>query len=77
MYNPYMMTEFQVTGDQKNIWLQFCIMVIHARNDTLIHTCRCHFLALKYIYVHTLKDGCEVSWGFAVKVETPKPPLEI
>lgn len=44
-------------------------------NDTLLHTCRCRFLALKYIYVHTLKDGYEVSWSFAVKVKIAKTPL--
>lgn len=46
-------------------------------NDTLIHTCRCHFLALKYINVHTLNNGYAVSSGFAVKVEIAKTPLEI
>lgn len=46
-------------------------------NDMLIHTCRCNFLALNYIYVHTLKDGYKVSWGFAVKMKIAKAPLEI
>lgn len=48
-----------------------------AENDTLIHLCRRQFLALKYIYVHSLKDGYEVSWGFAVKGKIAKTPLEI
>lgn len=48
-----------------------------AENDRLIHPRRRQFLAFKYIYVHTLKDGYEVSWGFAVKGKIAKTALEI